>query len=111
MSERVDLSALDALAEAATGPADADFLAALWAAYPAIKAEIEALRGENERLEREAEETASWPAWAMALLKILEEYRGESLTLYETEIDLPQELADFLEGYRSDMQRTAGATS
>lgn len=51
MTQRVDLSALDALAEAATagGNEALVFLAALHAAYPALKAEIEALRGENER--------------------------------------------------------------
>lgn len=50
MTQRVDLSALDALAEAATagGNEALVFLAALHAAYPALKAEIEALRGAVE---------------------------------------------------------------
>jgi hypothetical protein len=88
--------------------------AALIAAAPSFAAEVVRLTEENERLTKEAadageeadqarsdaEEADVWPDWARQMLSLLEKY-GYRLE-HGDEIDLPQEMAEWLNGYDND---------
>lgn len=53
------------------------------------------------------EEMNTWPEWAEKLLRVMEAFGAE----YEAddEINLPDELAEWLHHYASDLKRTAAA--
>lgn len=50
-----------------------------------------------------------WPAWASSLLDIMREFTGERYGSDE-EIDLPEELRNWLAGYRVEIERDASRT-
>jgi hypothetical protein len=64
------------------------------------------LEEENDRLEQRLDDCASWPEWASKLLRILQGW-GAAEPDEENLIDLPQELADWLAGYRAEIERAA----
>lgn len=60
-----------------------------------------------DTLEKANEAVSSWPEWAEKLLRLLESWGAEYE--YDDDINLPDELAEWLHHYASDLKRTAAA--
>lgn len=88
--------------------ANAAAIVALFNAAPALIAaarEAEVLRAECGRMEREIDDIRCepWPAWASSLLDVMREFTGER---YD-EVDLPEELRTWFDGYRAELETAA----
>lgn len=69
-------------------------------------AAVATLRERVEELEEELDEArlGPWPEWAEKLLRLLESWGAEYE--HDDEINLPDELAEWLHHYASDLKRT-----
>lgn len=70
---------------------------------------LRALTQETVDLEHELQEARAepWPEWAEKLLRVMESFGAEYE--YDDEINLPDELAEWLHHYASELKRTAAA--